>query len=54
MPWQRIHRSRIAYVFPDDFPRGFTTDCDAQGAVCTNDGRKLSRQLEITVSGPGG
>ena len=31
-----------------------TTDCDAQGAVCTEDGRKLSRRLEITVSGPGG
>ena len=31
-----------------------TTDCDAQGAVCTNDGRMLSRRLEITVSGPGG
>ena len=31
-----------------------TTDCDAQGAVCTGDGRMLSRRLEITVSGPGG
>ena len=31
-----------------------TTDCDAQGAVCTEDGRMLSRRLEITVSGPGG
>ena len=31
-----------------------TTDCDAQGAVCTEDGRMLSRRLEITVPGPGG
>ena len=31
-----------------------TTDCAAQGAICTEDGRKLSYQLEVTVSGPGG
>ena len=31
-----------------------TTDCSAQGAICTEDGRKLSNQLEVTVSGPGG
>ena len=31
-----------------------TTDCNAQGAVCTGDGRPLSNRLEITVSGPGG
>ena len=31
-----------------------TTDCAADGAVCTQDGRKLSNQLELTVSGPGG
>ena len=30
-----------------------TTDCDADGAVCTEDGRKLSGELEITVNGPG-
>ena len=32
-----------------------TTDCDADGAVCTKDdsGRKLSNRLEFTVSGPG-
>ena len=30
-----------------------TTDCDAQGAICTEDGRKLSNRLELTVSGPG-
>ena len=29
-----------------------TTHCDAQGALCTNDGRKLSTRLEITVPGP--
>ena len=31
-----------------------TTDCAADGAICTNDGRMLSSRLEITVSGPGG
>ena len=30
-----------------------TTDCDAQGAICTEDGRMLSSPLEFTVSGPG-
>ena len=30
-----------------------TTDCVAQGAICTEDGTKLSNQLEVTVSGPG-
>ena len=30
-----------------------TTDCDAQGAICTGDGRKLSNSLNFTVSGPG-
>ena len=30
-----------------------TTDCDAQGAICTEDGRKLSNRLELNVSGPG-
>ena len=29
-----------------------TTDCDAQGAICTDDGRKLSTELVLTVSGP--
>ena len=29
-----------------------TTDCDADGAVCTGDGRKLSNSLVFTVSGP--
>ena len=31
-----------------------TTDCDATGAVCTGDGRKLSNSPSFTVSGPGG
>ena len=31
-----------------------TTDCDAQGAVCTEDGRMLSQRVELTVSRPSG
>ena len=31
-----------------------TTDCSAEGAICTGDGRMLSEPLEITVGGPGG
>ena len=31
-----------------------TTDCEAQGAICTEDGRMLSNRLEFTVAGPGG
>ena len=31
-----------------------TTDCGAQGAICTADGRKLSGRLELRVSGPSG
>ena len=31
-----------------------TEDCDATGAICTEDGRKLSTELELRVSGPGG
>ena len=29
-----------------------TLDCDALGAICTEDGRKLSNSLDFTVSGP--
>ena len=29
-----------------------TTDCGAQGAICTGDGKKLSGQVELTVNGP--
>ena len=31
-----------------------TTDCTAQGAICTSDGRMLSSRVELTISGPGG
>ena len=31
-----------------------TTDCEARGAICTEDGRMLSSRLELTVSGPSG
>ena len=31
-----------------------TTNCTAEGAICTGDGRMLSEPLEITVGGPGG
>ena len=31
-----------------------TTDCAAQGAICTEDGRMLSNRNEFTVSGSGG
>ena len=30
-----------------------TTDCAAEGAICTRDGRKLSNKLALAVSGPG-
>ena len=29
-----------------------STDCDAQAAVCTSEGRMLSNRLELTVNGP--
>ena len=29
-----------------------TTDCASQGAICTGDGRMLSAEVEVTVSGP--
>ena len=29
-----------------------TTDCGAQGAICTGDGKKLSGRVELTVNGP--
>ncbi len=31
-----------------------TENCDADGAICTEDGRMLSERVELTVSGPGG
>ena len=30
-----------------------TEDCDADGAIYTEDGRMLSERVELTVSGPG-
>ena len=30
-----------------------TTNCDAEGAICTGDGRMLSNQETLTVAGPG-
>ena len=29
-----------------------TTDCDAQGAICTGDGRMLSNSVELVIPGP--
>ena len=29
-----------------------TTDCDAEGAICTGDGRMLSNRLVLTIRGP--
>ena len=29
-----------------------TTDCNAEGAICTDDGRKLSNSTTVTVAGP--
>ena len=29
-----------------------TTDCTAEGAICTDGGWMLSSRLEVTVSGP--
>ena len=31
-----------------------TTDCEAQGAICTEDGKKLSAEVTLNVRGPGG
>ena len=31
-----------------------STDCTAQGAICTQDRRPLSNRLDVTVPGPGG
>ena len=31
-----------------------TSDCAAQGAICTEDGRQLAGRVELTISGPGG
>ena len=31
-----------------------TSNCTAQGAICTSDGRKLSNRVELTIRGSGG
>ena len=31
-----------------------TEDCEAEGAICTWDGRMLSNRVEVTVNGPDG
>ena len=31
-----------------------TTGHEAQGAICTDDGRMLSSRMQLTVSGPNG
>ena len=50
IPWkitvQPDGNGDVTIVLPE------TTDCDAQGAICTGDGRKLSNRLELTVNGP--
>ena len=38
---------QVSFILP------VTTDCASQGAVCTRDGRKLSNELVLAVSGPG-
>ena len=37
------NKKTVAIVLPA------TTDCTAEGAICTQDGRKLSKELELTV-----
>ena len=39
--------SQVTVTLPE------TTDCDAEGAICTGDGRMLSNELVLTVNGPG-
>ena len=54
IPWKITVRpngnnSDVTIVLP------VTTDCDNDdGAICTDDGRKLSNRLEFTITGPGG
>ena len=45
---QRHGAGSVAIMLPAN------TDCDAQGAIRTSDGRKLSNRNELTVGGPGG
>ena len=48
IPVQASGKADLTIVLP------VTTDCAAQGAVCTEDGRKLSGRLQVTVTGLGG
>ena len=41
-------RADVTIVLP------VTTDCTAQGAICTADGAALSNRIEFTVQGPDG
>ena len=52
-----VNKKRVIHVKPDGdgavtILLPITTDCQAQGAICTGDGRMLSNQLEFTVAGP--
>lgn len=38
----------VSVVLPADRP------CDTTGAICTPDGEKLSKRLEVNVTGPDG
>ena len=51
IPWRITVKPHGAGDVTIELPA--TTDCDAQGAICTGDGRKLSNSLNFTVSGPG-
>ena len=51
IPWRITVKPQGAGDVTIELPA--TTDCDADGAICTGDGRKLSNSLSFTVSGPG-
>ena len=56
--WSRARTSAGRSPLPPDssadvtIALNVTTDCEAAGAICTEDGRKLSAPLELTVNGP--
>ena len=50
IPWRITVKPQGAGDVTIELPA--TTDCGAQGAICTGDGRMLSNSLNITVSGP--
>ena len=51
IPWRITVKPQGAGDVTIELP--VTTDCNAEGAICTGDGRKLSNSLYFTVSGPG-